>query len=908
MEKPWHSLPIEEVYAKLGSGPAGLSSKDAEERLGKYGFNELREVKRVSAFQILINQFKSLFVLLLIFAAVVSALISITHGSEELADAAVIALIVVINAVIGFFQEYRSEKALEAMKRLTAPKARVLRDGEVQTIPARLLVPGDLILLEEGDRIPADCRLVEAFELKTDEAILTGESTPVEKSTEVLDPKTPLHDRRNMVFMGTHVLSGRGRALVVATGMATEFGKIAEQVQTIEAEEPPLKVKLDRFARRVAYLIAALCIAIFGLEVFRGDPIVESFMIAVALAVSAVPEGLPAIITITLALGAREMAGRNAIVRRLASVETLGSTTFICSDKTGTLTKGEMTVRRIYLSSGMVDVTGVGYEPEGEFLMGGKPCKVDGDLRLALTAGALCCNAELRRDEGRWRIYGDPTEGALLVAAAKAGLWRSLLESEMPRVREIPFSSERKRMTTVHKSPSGGFIAFMKGAPEIVLPLCSRLLVSGEPKLLTEEDKRTILNVNDEMASSGLRVLGLAYREVEDPWLENVESEMVFIGLVGMMDPPRKEAIEAYRVCERAGIRVAMITGDHKLTAIAVAKEIGMWKVDSVALTGSDLDKMSGEELEEIVEKVTVYARVSPIHKTKIVQALKNKGHIVAMTGDGVNDAPALKMADIGVAMGVTGTDVAKEAADMVLADDNFATIVEAVKMGRVIYDNIRKFIRFLLACNFDEIFVITAAALANLPVPLTPAMILWINLLTDGPPAVALGVDPPDGDVMARRPRDPKAGVFHGMLLFVTVSFILQAMGTLGSFLISYFIYGDPLNEARTLAFMQATYFELFVIWNCRSERRCFLRFKPWTNKYLVVSVLASIAVNAVLPYIPLTRALFHLEPLTLQDWGLVLGFASLGFLVLPELLIKSEEPTPANSAPHTLYRCDVS
>ena len=891
MEKHWHSLEIKEVYAKLGSSPRGLSSEDAEERLRKYGFNELREVRRISALQIFINQFKSLFVLILIFAAVVSVLISISHGSEEFADAIVIAAIVIINAVVGFIQEYRSEKALEAMKRLTAPKARVLRDGEVQNIPARLVVPGDIVLLEEGDRIPADCRLIEASELRTDEAVLTGESTPVEKTTMVLDLETPLHDRRNMVFMGTHVVSGRGRGIVVATGMNTEFGKIAEQVQTIEFEEPPLKVKLDRFARRMAYLIAALCIAIFGLEIFRGDPLIESFMIAVALAVSAVPEGLPAITTITLALGAKEMAGRNAIVRRLASVETLGSTTFICSDKTGTLTRGEMTVRRIYLGSRTVEVTGVGYEPKGEFLVDGKPYKVDGVLRLALTAGALCCNAELRRDEDKWRIYGDPTEAALLVAAAKAGLWRRKLESEMPRVREIPFSSERKRMTTVHKNPDGEFIAFMKGAPEIVVSLCSRRLVDGELKPLSDEDRRRILNVNDEMASSGLRVLALAYRELEDPSLKEVESDMVFIGLVGMIDPPRREAIEAYRMCEKAGIRVAMITGDHKLTAIAVAKEIGMWKPGSMALTGSDLDKMSEEELEEIVEKVTVYARVSPIHKTKIVQALKNRGHIVAMTGDGVNDAPALKMADIGVAMGITGTDVTKEAADMVLADDNFATIVEAVKMGRVIYDNIRKFIRFLLACNFDEIFVITAAALANLPVPLTPAMILWINLLTDGPPAVALGMDPPDGDVMARRPRDPKAGIFHGMLLFVAVSFILQAIGTLGSFLISYFIYRDILNEARTLAFMQATFFELIVIWNCRSEHRCFLKFKPWTNKYLVLSVLVSIAINAVLPYIPLTRTLFHLEPLTLQDWGLVLGFASLGFLVLPEVFMRTEE-----------------
>jgi Ca2+-transporting ATPase len=888
MEVQWHSLTVDEVCLKLESSLQGLSSEEASIRLNKYGFNELRKIRRFSALRIFANQFKSIFVLMLIVAALISAVMSMQRGLGELTDSAVIMAIVLINAIIGFFQEYKSEKTLEAMQKLTTPKARVLRDGEIKSIEARLLVPGDVVILEEGDRIPADCRLIEAYELKTNEAVLTGESTPVEKTVEPLAPDAPIHERRNMVFMATHVVSGRGKAIVVTTGMRTEFGKIAEQVQMMEIEEPPLKIKLDKFAKKVAYLVVALCIAIFGLEIFRGEPLIESFMVAVALAVAAVPEGLPAITTVTLAIGARNMAKRNAIVRRLASVETLGSATFICSDKTGTLTKGEMTVRQIYIGSKRIDVTGVGYEPKGSFLLNGAPYVVDEDLKLILTAGALCSNAELKNVDGKWSVYGDPTEAALITVAAKAGLWKADLESKMPRVREIPFSSERKRMTTVHRSLDGRYVAFMKGAPEVVLRMCSRKLSASSTPHLTYGDKLEILKVNDEMASSGLRVLALAYKYVEDPYVQDIEYDMVFIGLVGMIDPPRDEVIEAYRVCEKAGIKVAMITGDHKLTAISVAKEIGMWKTDSVALTGDDLDKMSDEELEKIVENVTVYARVSPAHKSKIVKALKKRGHIVAMTGDGVNDAPALKLSDIGIAMGITGTDVTKEAADIILADDNFATIVEAIRSGRVIYDNIRKFIRFLLACNLGELLVITVAMLLNLPIPLTPIMILWINLLTDGPPATALGVDPPDEDVMERKPRSPKEGIFHGMLLFVIASFIVQTIGTLSSFLISYIIWGDPLNRARTLAFIQLTFFELIVIWNCRSERNCFLKVKPWSNKYLLISVLTCMVMGAVLPYIEIARTLFNLEPLTSKDWALTLGFSSLGFLVLPEVFMR--------------------
>lgn len=884
---PWHALTVEEVYEKLASNVQGLSSEEASARLAKYGFNEIREVKRVSALRIFVNQFRSIFVLILIVAAVISIVLSINHGFEELVDSIVIIAIIVMNAIIGFIQEYKSEKTLEAMRKLTSPKARVLRDGEVKTLEARLLVPGDIILLEEGDRVPADCRLIETHELKTNEATLTGESTPVEKTVAPLAFDTPIHDRKNMVFMSTHVVSGRGKAIVVATGMHTEFGRVAEQVQTLEAEEPPLKIKLDRFAKKMAYLIITLCIAIFGLEAFRGEPLLESFMVAVALAVSAVPEGLPAITTITLALGARDMAKRNAIVRRLASVETLGSATFICSDKTGTLTRGEMTVRRIYVGSKHIYVTGVGYEPKGTFLLNGEPCEIDDGLKLILTAGALCSNAELKQVDGKWSIYGDPTEAALLTVAAKANLWKFDLESRIPRLREIPFSSERKRMTTIHRDSDGRFIAFTKGAPEVVLQLCSKRFLNGLTVPLTDDDRNNILNINDEMAASGLRVLALAYKYIVDPHAKDVEHDMVFIGLIGMIDPPREEAIEAYKLCEKANIKVAMITGDHKLTAISVAKEIGMWKEGSIALTGSELDKMSDEELEKIVEDVAVYARVSPAHKSRIVKALKKKGHIVAMTGDGVNDAPALKLADIGVAMGITGTDVTKEAADIILADDNFATIVEAIRSGRIIYDNIRKFIRYLLACNFAELIVVSLTALANLPIPLLPTMILWLNLVTDGPPAVALGIDPPTEDVMERPPRNPKEDILHGMIGFILVSTLANMIADLGAFWLGFAIEGS-LDKARTMTFLTACFYELVVIWNCRSEKYNAFKVGFLSNRMLVIAVLISFLSSLATVYVPPLRFALQTVALSPLDLAFVLAFASLGFLVIPEVFIR--------------------
>jgi Ca2+-transporting ATPase len=784
---------------------------------------------------------------------------------------------------------------MEAMKKLTAPKARVLREGKEVIIPAREVVPGDILLLEAGDRIPADGRLIEIVDLKTDEAVLTGESTPVEKETSVIDEKTPVADRKNSVFMATHVIYGRGKAVVTATGMNTEFGKIAEMVQAVEEEETPLKQKLGRFAKKLGMIIIIVCAIIFALELYeifvikgyRGTAVVENimdtFMTAVALAVSAVPEGLPAVVTVSLALGARELAKRNAIIRRLSSAETLGATTVICSDKTGTLTKGEMTVRKIYVNGEMIDVTGSGYEPKGEFLREGKRIdpKEDKSLSLLLRTGTLCTNAAY---DGK-TVIGDTTEGALIVAAAKAGMTKEELEKTYPRVHEVPFTSERKRMTTVHKTPEGKLFAYVKGAPEIVLERCSHILKNNEAKKLSARERKIILEMNEKMASEALRVLGVAYKELSDNAAEKFDDEslemnLVFVGLMGMIDPPREEAKEANRKCQEAGIKTVMITGDHKLTAVAVAEELGMLRSDKV-LTGAELDEMSDEEFEKIVEDVSVYARVSPEHKIRIVKALKKKGHIVAMTGDGVNDAPALKQADIGVAMGISGTDVTREAADMVLADDNFATIVNAVEGGRGIYDNIRKFSFFLLRCNFDELVVIGTFALLGLELPLVAGMILWINLVTDGGPAVALSMDPPEEDVMKRPPRDPNEGILHGRLASILATFVTQFMGTAVLFYIAYYVFHEPLNEARSLAFVQATMQELIVVWNCRSEKRNAFKVGFTSNKYLLAAVLVSALATVIIPYV----GLFDTAPLTLLDWALVLPISMSGFLILPEV-----------------------
>jgi len=897
MSEGCHSKAIETVLEELQTDPLGLKEEQVKQRLEKYGLNELKERKRTSALQIFLNQFKDIFVIMLLIATAVSFVVG------EIADAITIAAIVVLNAVVGFVQEYRSEKAMEAMKKLTAPKARLMRDGKEVMVPAEEVVPGDIVLLESGDRVPADSRLVEVVDLRTDEAILTGESTQVEKGIGVVEKKTPVADRKNMIFTATHVTYGRGKAVVTSTGMSTEFGKIAEMVQVVEAEETPLKLKLESFAKKLGIIIVLACAAIFILEVLdpaRPGTLIENFITAVALAVSAVPEGLPAVVTISLALGARELAKRSAIIRRLASAETLGATTIICSDKTGTLTKGEMTLRKIFTNNKIVEVTGVGYEATGQFLLDNKPLNIreDTNLNLLLSASVACTNASY---DGK-KILGDTTEGALIVAAAKAGMTKDELEKKYPRVHEIPFTSERKRMTTIHRMSEEKLLTFMKGAPEVILDHCTKIFKDGETKKLTKREKKRILQTNEQMARDALRVLGVAFKELTDIEPEEfselskeqethkrIESDLTFVGLVGMIDPPREEALRANKICKQAGIKTIMITGDHRLTAVAVAKEIGIIKgnPDNMSLTGAELDALSDEEFERVVEDVRVYARVSPEHKLRIVKALKKKGEIVAMTGDGVNDAPALKQADIGVAMGITGTDVTKEAADMVLADDNFATIVNAIEGGRAVYDNIRKFSFFLMRSNFDELVVIGSFALLGLQLPLTAGMILWINLVTDGAPAVALSKDPPTDDIMKRPPRNPREGILHGRLASILFTFVTQFVGTALLFYVAYYILHEPLPEAMTLAFMQATFQELVIVWNCRSETKNAFKVGFTSNKYLLYAVIFSIAVTAIIPYTGVLFGfpIFDTAPMTIQDWLLITPFALSGFLILPEV-----------------------
>jgi Ca2+-transporting ATPase len=897
-KKQWHTKGVEETLRDLNANENGLKTDEVEARRKTYGYNELVEKKRITPLQILLNQFKDIFVMMLLVAIVLSVIIgwykSAGGGAlEEYVDAITIGAIVVLNAIVGFVQEYRSEKAIDAMKRLAAPRAHVLRDGKITTMPAREVVPGDILILEAGDNVPADAALIEAVDIKTEEAALTGESSSVSKRVGPAEEKTPVADRKNMVFMGTHLTYGRGRAVVTGTGMGTEFGKIAEMMQSVEEEQTPLQQKLESFAKRLGQIIIGVCVLIFVVEIFRSglhmEMILDSLMVSVSLAVSAVPEGLPAVVTISLALGARELAKRNAIIRRLSSAETLGAVTVICSDKTGTLTKGEMTVREIYVDKNTIEVTGVGYEPKGEFLLEGKPIKPEEEqgLSLILKAATLCSNAQC---DGK-SVIGDTTEGALIVAAAKYGSIKEELEKEAPRVHEVTFTSERKRMTTVHKSGEEGLIAYVKGAPELILERCTSMIVRGRIRKLDQKTRKEIIEANERMANKALRVLGIAFKELaagEAGTLddERLENSLVFIGLMGMIDPPRVEAVTAVKKCDEAGIKTVMITGDHKMTAVAVAKELGILK-EGLVLTGSELDVMGDEEYQKIVNKVNVYARVSPEHKIKIVRALKRDGNIVAMSGDGVNDAPALKQSDIGVAMGITGTDVTREASDIVLADDNFATIVNAVEGGRTIYDNIRKFSFFLMRCNFDELAIIGIFALMGLELPLTAGMILWLNLVTDGGPALALTMDPPEKDVMKRPPRNPNEGVLYGRFASIITTFILQFALTGGIFYWQYYMLpgaltAEKLATARTMAFMRATLQELFIVWNCRSERHNAFKTGFLSNRFLLVAVVVSCALTVILPY----WGIFGMVWLTdFEDWAIVIGASMSGLLILPEV-----------------------
>ncbi len=881
----WHNLEVAEVLTALNSNTRGLSQQEAQRRMAQFGANELAEGKKISPWKTFLEQFKNFLIIILLAAVAISAALG------EIADAIVIFVIIMFAAGLGFAQEYRAERAMEALKRMAAPFASVLRDGKEIEIPARELVPGDIILLQTGDRIPADARLIEAVNLKTDEAALTGESVPVEKTANKLEGEVDVSDRKNMVFMGTAAVYGRGKAVVTATGRGTEFGKIAIMLQEVEKERTPLQISLDQLGKWIAVGALALCFTLAGVGVLRGHGVLEMLIWGVSLAVAAVPEALPAVVTISLALGVQRMVKRHALIRKLPAVETLGCTTFICSDKTGTLTQDQMTARCVYVNGRLIDVTGGGYEPKGEFYSDGKVLspKEDPALRTLLQIGSLCNDTSLSFSNGTWSIKGDPTEGALVVAAAKAGLSQEELNSQFPRIGEIPFSSETKRMTTVHKTPEGK-IAYTKGAPEVILSSCNRIYCNGQETGLTYEVRKNIMSVAQDMASNALRVLGLAYKRLPDTAIANepVEDDMVFVGLVGMIDPPREEVKEAVKLCDQAGMKSVMITGDHKLTAVAIAKELGILK-EGLAITGAEIDSLSDEKFMELVEGIEVYARVSPAHKLRVVEALAKRGHVVAMTGDGINDAPALKKADIGVAMGITGTDVTKEAADMVLTDDNFASIVAAVEEGRGIFSNIKKYLMYLLSSNLGEILLMATAILfgplIGLPpgaIPLIAVQILYVNLATDGLPALALSVDPPERDIMRQKPRPRHQGVFTKPVV------ILMIIGGVWSATVNLAVFkwaldmGKSMVEAQCFCFLCLVLTEFFKAYNFRSDKKSIFTIGMFKNRWLNLAILWEAMLLYIIIEVPFFEAVFNTYPLSTWEWLAIILLAGSIFPVL--------------------------
>ena len=938
----WHALTSDQILQQLATpADTGLNSEEAARRLESYGPNQLTEAPGVTFWQMLIDQFKSFVVIMLIVAAVISSIL----GDWE--EAAAIMAIVILNATLGVVQERRAEQALAALKKLAAPDAQVLRDGQRQSVPSIQLVPGDIVLLEAGNYVPADIRLLEAANLRIEEAALTGESVPVQKDANIrLQADIPLGDRKNTTFMGTLVSYGRGRGVVVGTGMRTQIGLIAEMLQAVENEPTPLQKRLDQLGKLLGWATLAICGVVFVVAILRftdlglitasgggvlaylkaaKGEIITMFMLAVGLAIAAVPEGLPAVVTISLALGMREMIQRHALIRRLSSVETLGSTTVICSDKTGTLTQNEMTLTRIWVDGRYLSITGKGHSLSGEFQENDKSVSLEAypAVRTALWVGALNNDSELTisgssDEEQTYRMTGDPTEGALVVAAAKAGTLPRPLNHAYPRVQEVPFDSERKRMITVHKvrestpedfSPfyhheTSGYVVAIKGAPDLVLELCNHYQrMDDTPASLTEEQRMRILNANDKMTQDALRVLGVAYRvsqtmpDMVD--LDKLEEGMIFIGLVGMIDPPRPEVTPALAKATKAGIRTIMITGDFPNTARAIAEAIGLLKPNHQVLSSVELDSLDDEQLRQQVEYTDVFARVSPEHKLRIVEALRDDGEVVAMTGDGVNDSPSIKRANIGIAMGITGTDVAKESADMVLTDDNYASIVAAVEQGRIIYDNIRKFVFFLLSSNVAEIMVIFLATLAGLPSPLTVIQLLWLNLLTDGAPALALAMEKGDPAIMQRPPRPPSEPIINrSMQMGIVIQTITQTGVVLGAFaigllwhlkanalvppgmnplvyLLRYDWRGVDVQTAETMAFVTLSLCELFRAYTVRSERLSIFRLGVLSNKYMQYAVGLSILLLIVVVSVPFLQPIFNTHFPSLREWGVILSFA---------------------------------
>ncbi|MDZ4732556.1 MAG: cation-translocating P-type ATPase [Nitrospirota bacterium] len=912
--KIWQLTP-DKLTALLGTDSEhGLAEQEVERRRAEFGPNELPEAPPPSLVKLFLSQFTSVIVWVLIGAAVISGLL------EDWVDAGAILAIVFLNGLLGFVQEFRAERSLAALRKLSVTLARVTRDGVLRSIPARELVPGDVIILEAGDRIPADARLIYAANFQAQEASLTGESTPVQKQAGALEAAdVPLADRTNMAFMGTIAVSGKARALVVATALRTELGGIAAMIQKeseAERAETPLQRRLEQFGYTLLWLALAVVAVVFVLGYLRGEPLVTMFMTSVSLAVAAVPEGLPTVVTITLALGVTRMVKRHALIRKLPAVETLGSATVICTDKTGTLTKNEMTVTKLFVGTAAFDVTGEGYEPVGGIrensselkvlsseLGGSNPLLENQELRTQnlelnqvpalrelLTAAVLCNGATLREEKGTWQVIGDPTEGALLVAAAKVALTKEGLEDRAPFDEEIPFDAERKMMTVIRRT-ANGHMAYVKGAPDVLLSRCThRLTLDGLIEPMSDQQQQLLLDINASLAQQTLRVLAVAYRRLGDQGMnlsaDAVEKDLVFLGLFAMKDPLRPEAAEAVRLCREAGIRTVMITGDHKVTALAIARDLGLHDGDGAALSGLEINHLTDEQLAQCVERISVYARVTAEHKLRIIQAWKSRGAIVAMTGDGVNDAPAIKAADIGIAMGLSGTDVTKEAADMVVMDDNFASIAAAVEEGRGVFDNIRKAVHFLLSCNVSEVLVMLFAALLGLPLPLLPIHILWMNLVTDGIPALALAVDPKAPDLMTRPPRRPEARLLDGgRLLAIGGEGLMLGLIGLGAF--SYSLYGlhQELDQARTVAFTVMVVGQLVHVFNCRSERLSLFQLGIGTNLPLVWAVVLSLVIQVALLTIPVAAPIFKVAPLPIEDWVLMGAMGLLPFVMMESI-----------------------
>ncbi len=871
------AMPLEQVLTDATvEVHQGLSTAEAATRRERFGLNQLAEAPSEPWWKKFLGQFNDVVVWILIVAAVISGLMG------EWTDTAAIAAIVLLNAMLGYFQEERAERALAALQSLAAPLAKVIRDGTLATIPAIDLVSGDIVELEAGDNVPADVRLLQAFSMRVQEAALTGESEPTEKQADVVLPtSTPLAERRNMVYMSTVLANGQGRGLVVATGMETEIGRIAGLLQRYERESTPLQKQLAKLGQTLVIVCLVLVSIIFLLTLLRGEKLLSALLTSVSLAVAAIPEGLPAVVTMTLALGLQRMVKRNALIRKLPSVETLGCVTVVCTDKTGTLTRNEMTVREVMAGGSHFRVTGTGFAPHGEFLetdAGGERSvtTINDDLRLALRIGAFCNHAELQPGSvaNSWKIVGDPTEGALVVLAQKAGIKRDTHSALI--VDELPFDSDRKAMSVVLREPTGGVVQYTKGAPESVLANCRHERHGGQVVELTDDRRAEIERSGHEMAGRALRVLACAYR-LDGIGVGGVEErDLIFAGLFGMIDPPRDEVKAAVVRCREAGIRPVMITGDHPATAEAIARELGIATEMDVVVTGHELDSLGDDELAERAEQIAVYARVAPEHKLRVVRALKARGHVVAMTGDGVNDAPAVKAADIGIAMGITGTDVTRETAAMVLMDDNFTSIVNAVEEGRAIYDNIQKFLLFLLSCNAGEMLLMLLAALLGWPTPLLPVQLLWMNLVTDGLPALALAMEPPEPDIMSRKPRPRHASMLSWQLGSVVLAggVLLGATG-----IATYALFMGPtdaeVTQARTMTFCVMVFGQLFMALSARSGTWTFWQLGPATNPYVFAAVVISALLQASIIALPFAQPIFEATSHSSLEWLVMLTLA---------------------------------